>query len=93
MPAWGENAGGSLADSEILAVVCHERFTISGEDPTGAATEKQFNDWCAEDSPIYAALQAGTPMAELGTTPILDNENQPIQIIPIGDKPAEGSPP
>jgi mono/diheme cytochrome c family protein len=93
MPAWGETAGGELSDADILAVVCHERFTISGEDPTAAATEKQFNDWCAEDSPIYAALQAGTTLADLGTTPVLDNENQPIPIIPIGDKPAEGSAP
>ena len=93
MPAWGETAGGELTDAEILAVVCHERFTISGADPTAAPPRSEFNDWCAEDSPIYAALQAGTTLAELGTTPILDNENQPIQIIPIGDKPAEGSPP
>jgi hypothetical protein len=92
MPAWGETAGGGLTDAEILAVVCDERFTISGANPTGA-NEKEFNDWCAEDSPIYAALQDGTPLAELGTTPINDNKNQPIKIIPIGDKPAEGSPP
>jgi mono/diheme cytochrome c family protein len=93
MPAWGENAGGELSDADILAVVCHERFGLGGEDPTGGPLEQQFNNWCAEDSPIYAALEAGTPMDELGTTPILDNENQPIQIIPIGDAPVEGSPP
>jgi mono/diheme cytochrome c family protein len=91
MPAWGETAGGDLTDAEILAVVCHERFTISGANPT-AANAKEFTDWCAEDSPIYASLEAGGTLAALGTTPINDNQNQPIQIIPIGDKPAEGSP-
>ena len=59
--------------------------------PDGGRHREEFDDWCAEDSPIYAALEAGTTLADLGTTPILDNENQPIQIIPIGDKPAEGS--
>ncbi len=93
MPAWGELAGGSLSDAEILAVVCHERFTISGANPTGA-NETEFNDWCAEDSPIYAALEAGGTLAQLGgQTTINDNKNQPIKILPIGDKPVAGSPP
>jgi mono/diheme cytochrome c family protein len=92
MPAWGSTVGGALTDDEILAVVCHERFTISGANPTGAnATE--FNDWCADDAPTYAALQSGTTLADLGKTPITDAENQPIKIIPIGDEPVEGSPP
>jgi hypothetical protein len=92
MPAWGENAGGSLADSEILAVVCHERYTLSGADPT-KAYEKEFADWCADDAPTYAALQEGTTLADLGKAPVLDAKNQPITIIPIGDKPVAGSPP
>jgi mono/diheme cytochrome c family protein len=92
MPAWGSTVGGSLTDDQILAVVCHERFTLSGEAPTGA-TEAQFNNWCADDSPIYAALQAGTPLSALGTTPINDAQGKPIDIIPIGEEPVEGSPP
>jgi mono/diheme cytochrome c family protein len=92
MPAWGSTAGGSLSDDEILAVVCHERFTISGANPTGA-NEAEFNNWCADDSPIYAALQAGGSLATLDTAGVTDAQNKPIKIIPIGDKPAEGSPP
>jgi mono/diheme cytochrome c family protein len=91
MPAWGSTVGGALTDDEILAVVCHERFTISGADPTGAnATE--FDDWCADDSPIYAALQSGGSLATIDTAG-LSGAQGPISIIPIGDKPVEGSPP
>jgi mono/diheme cytochrome c family protein len=93
MPAWGADAGGSLSDSEILAVVCHERYTVGGADPTSTAYEKEFADWCADDAPTYAALQAGTTLADLGTTPVNDASNEPINIIPIGDAPVAGSPP
>ena len=33
MPAQGTLAGGDLTDDEILAVVCHERYTLGGADP------------------------------------------------------------
>ena len=34
MPAWGERANGELTDPELLAVVCHERYTLGGADET-----------------------------------------------------------
>jgi hypothetical protein len=34
--------------------VCHERFTISGEDQTNA----EFAQWCAPDAPGFVAAQA-----------------------------------
>ena len=34
MPGWGEQANGELTDPEILAVVCHERYTLGGADAT-----------------------------------------------------------
>jgi mono/diheme cytochrome c family protein len=70
MPGWGEGAGGALTDAQILAVVCHERFNISGE----AVTSPQFTKWCAEDSAIYNGLADGSltlaspELADVGTT-------------------------
>ena len=49
MPAWGQNSGGTLTDQELLDVVCHERITISGEDPTN----EQSIAWCTTDGEKY----------------------------------------
>jgi mono/diheme cytochrome c family protein len=93
MPAWGEAAGGELTDDEILAVVCHERYTLGGADPAGDEYIEEFETWCAEESPMFAALESGTTLAELADAGVTDAEGAPIEIIPIGDEPVEGSPP
>jgi mono/diheme cytochrome c family protein len=55
MPAFG----GQLSDAEILAVVCHERYTLSGADPTGDYAE-EYATWCGPESEHYPALLAGS---------------------------------
>ena len=60
MPAQGEKWGGGLTDYEILGVVCHERFAIGGADPKSEQWAAEYSTWCAEDSEIFAALEAGT---------------------------------
>ena len=93
MPAWGALAGGSLTDAQILAVVCHERYTLSGQAQDGDSAE-EFEHWCSEEAPIFAALESGATLADVGgNVPVNDAEGQPIDIMPIGDAPAEGSPP
>jgi hypothetical protein len=92
MPAWGSTAGGELTDTEILGVVCHERYAFNGPDineDEAAATE--FENWCAEESPIFAALESGITLADLSDQEILDAEGEPIKILDIGDAPAPGS--
>jgi hypothetical protein len=84
MPAWGEQANGELTDPELLAVVCHERYTLSGADET-AEYAAEFAKWCAEDSEIFAGLEAGD-----FALPTL--EESVDDIIPIGTAPAAGSP-
>jgi hypothetical protein len=92
MPAWGSSVGGELTDEEILGVVCHERYAFNGPDiADDEAAAEEFEDWCSEESPIFAAVEAGTPLADLDTTEILDAEGQPIKIIDIGTEPAPGS--
>ena len=90
MPAWGALAGGSLSDAEILAVVCHERFTLSGEE----TDNEEYEDWCSEEAPIYLALEGGASLQDIGgNVPVNNAEGTPIEIIPIGDAPVEGSAP
>lgn len=84
MPGWGEGAGGDLTDEEILAVVCHERFTLGGADAAGDHAE-EFEEWCSEESEIFTDLASGGLLADL-------SERFP-ETLPIGDAPAPGQPP
>jgi hypothetical protein len=83
MPAQGADAGGALTDYEILGVVCHERYTLGGAAEIEGFDE-EFEEWCSEESPIYAALESGE--ASLLTLDEVDDT-----IIPIG-QPAPGQP-
>ena len=58
MPAQGVDAGGDLTDDEILAVVCHERYTLGGADPTSDEYAEEFENWCSDEAPMYVALEA-----------------------------------
>lgn len=92
MPAQGSTVGGDLTDAEILAVVCDERYTIGGADPDDEAFATEFETWCSDDSPAYAALEAGTTLADLDEAGLTDADGAPITIIDIGNAPVEGSP-
>ena len=50
--------GGQLTDEEILAVICHERFTLSGADPLGKNI-KEYTDYCTTDGAKFALVAAG----------------------------------
>lgn len=94
MPGWGTNGGGDLTDDEILAVVCHERYTLGGADPESDEYVDEYEHWCSDESPIYEALESGnTSLATLADAGVNDAEGEPIEIMPIGDAPVEGSPP
>lgn len=60
MPMQGEKAGGALTEAQILGVVCHERYVISGADPTSKEWSAEYNTWCAPTSEIFSALEKGT---------------------------------
>ncbi len=59
MPMQGEKAGGGLTDEEILAVVCHERYTIGGADPKSEKWKEEYETWCSPESEIFRGLEAG----------------------------------
>ena len=55
MPAFGEQ----LTGAEIVAVVCHERYTIGGADPTSEEFADEYEAWCSPESPLFEGLEAG----------------------------------
>jgi mono/diheme cytochrome c family protein len=77
MPGWG----GNLTDAEILGVVCHERYNLGGADPADLAVE--YDEWCGEESEIFADLEAGGDIRTL--------EERFPDIIPIGEAPIPSS--
>ena len=74
---------GQLTDAQILAVVCHERFTLGGADPVGA-NQKEFDSWCSVDSPAWTALEDGSATLENIDTKVPG-------AIKVGTQPAPGS--
>ena len=59
MPMQGQSAGGALTEYEILGVVCHVRYEISGADPASEQWAAEYERWCSPESEIFAALESG----------------------------------
>ncbi len=73
-----------LTEAQILAVVCHERFTLGGADAAGA-DQKEYDNWCAPDSPAWTALEDGSAT--------FDNIDTKVTgAIKVGTEPRAGSP-
>ena len=85
MPAFG----GQLTQYEIVAVVCHERYTLGGADPTSEEWAEEYETWCSEESPVFAELEAGT-YDYTSPDPL---EMGDVEIMPIGPVAIPGSPP
>ncbi len=74
MPAQGEKYGGALTEAEILGVVCHERYEISGAEPTGELVD-EYETWCSPESEMFLGLEDGSltfdTIEGIGTDPRL----------------------
>jgi hypothetical protein len=75
MPAQGATYGGALTEYEILGVVCHIRYDLSGADEGGEWAE-EYEKWCSEESEIFLGLENGSltfesPEVGVGTEPRL----------------------
>jgi len=83
--------GGQLTDYEIVEVICHERYTLGGADPTSDEYAAEFEAWCSADAPIFEAVQAGEldliNLAEAEEFPVGD---EAIVVNPIGPAPIPG---
>ena len=81
--------GTQLTDAEIVAVVCHERYTLGGADPTSEEFENEYEAWCSPESPIFEALEAGDLDLTTGEMPeVLDADGNPIDVGVVGPVPA-----
>lgn len=58
MPARGGNS--EYTDADILGAVCDERYALGGAPEEG----EEFDLWCSPESPVFAALEAGTATFE-----------------------------
>jgi mono/diheme cytochrome c family protein len=84
MPQQGAKFGGALTEAQILAVVCHERYTLGGADPA-AAYQAEYAEWCAVDAPAWTALSDGSAT--------FDNVDTKVKgAIKVGTAPKAGSP-
>ena len=54
-----------LTDVEILAVVCHERYTDGGADTTSEEFVEEYENWCSEEAPAFLALEEGETLPTL----------------------------
>lgn len=89
MPAFG----GQLTGYEILGVVCHERYTLGGADPSSEEYEAEFEEWCSEESPIFVALESGEfELTDDEVGSFTTAEGEEFTINPIGSTPIPGSP-
>jgi mono/diheme cytochrome c family protein len=61
MPAWGSTReGDKLTDAEIVAAICHERYSLGGVDAVTAAKAdyvKEAADWCSADGAKWLAVE------------------------------------
>ena len=74
-------------------MVCHERYTLGGADPTSEEYLEEYENWCSEESPVFIALEAGGTLAGLADLGITGVDGEPLEFLPIGEVPIPGSPP
>ncbi len=88
MPAFG----GQLEEAQIVAVICHERYTLAGADPTSEEWAAEYEAWCSPESPVYAAVESGA-FSFLNEDPTtISTANEELEVDPISP-PVPGSPP
>jgi mono/diheme cytochrome c family protein len=85
--------GGQLSDYEIVEVICHERYTLGGADPTSEAYAAEFEAWCSADAAVFEAVEAG----ELNLIDLVEAEEFPVSggivvVNPVGPAPLPGLP-
>ena len=76
-----------LTQAEIIAVVCHERYTLGGADPTSEEFATEFETWCSPDSEVFHAVEAG----EYDFTSPEGETFGEVEVAPVGPEPVDGS--
>ncbi len=83
--------GAELTPAEIVAVVCHERFTLGGADPGSDDFAAEYDTWCSPNAAVSAALLDGE--LELVDTDAdrVAIDGTEVTVIPIGRGPIPGT--
>lgn len=79
--------GSQLTQAEIIAVVCHERYTLAGADPTSEEFAAEFETWCSPESPVFEAVESG----EYDITSPEGETFGEVEVTPVGPEPVDGS--
>jgi mono/diheme cytochrome c family protein len=89
MPNFGPTTGGALSEAQILAVVCHERYTLGGADLAGDFLE-EYEKWCSPEAPAWVGLEDGSLTFEN----IAENLEGtfPVGIVPLAGQTADATP-
>jgi mono/diheme cytochrome c family protein len=86
--------GGQLSEEEIVAVICHERYTLAGADPMSEEYAAEYSAWCSEGAPVFEEIATG---AILLTTrdevEPFEIEGETFFVSPIGPAPIPGTGP
>jgi hypothetical protein len=74
-------------------VICHERYTLGGADPTSETYAAEFEAWCSADAPVFEAVESG----ELSLIDLVEAEEFPVGgetvvVNPVGPAPLPGLP-
>ena len=81
MPAQAD----ALSETQILAVVCHERYTLGGADPVADSLE-EYEKWCSPEAAAWVGLEDGSLT--------FDNIADQLEgTLVVGTEPAAGSAP
>jgi len=87
MPAFG----GQLTQYQILSVVCHERYTLGGADPTSEEYAEEYELWCSPESPIFIELEEGVIGITDDEPHMFPGPDGEVEIDMIGSVPIPGS--
>jgi mono/diheme cytochrome c family protein len=90
MPAFA----GQLSASDIIAVVCYERYGLGGADPTSEEYAEEYEAWCADEAPVYIAVENAEYDLATGEPETFELPGGgSLTIDPVGSAPSEGLPP
>jgi len=75
-----------MTEAEILGVVCHVRYDLSGADPTSEEWAAEYETWCSPESEIFKALESGSTSFDTVEKDFAMLENKPKA---VGTSPRE----
>ena len=85
--------GGQLSAYEIVEVICHERYTLGGADPTSEEYAAEYEAWCSGEAPVFEAVESGElDLLALEEAEEFDVNGETVIVVPVGPAPVAGRP-